>query len=151
MVGTFATALVGGSLPAQVAPHPGSLDSIAVVRTAERFQQALASGDSVSALGLLAESALILESGDLETRSDYRAHHLAADMEFASAVSATRHIERVTVVGNAAWIIATSTARGRFREREVNSLGAELMVLTRTAAGWRITAIHWSSRRAPGT
>jgi hypothetical protein len=28
----------------------------------------------------------------------------------------------------------------------VNSAGAELMVLTRMPDGWRISAVHWSSR-----
>ena len=31
--------------------------------------------------------------------------------------------------------------------RILESGGVELMVLTRTAGGWRISAIHWSSRR----
>jgi ketosteroid isomerase-like protein len=45
-----------------------------------------------------------------------------------------------------AWATSTSTARGEFRGRPVNSEGAELMVLTRTPEGWKISAIHWSSR-----
>ena len=49
--------------------------------------------------------------------------------------------------GVIAWVAATSTARGTFRDRTVASQGAELMVLSRTDAGWRIRAIHWSSRR----
>jgi hypothetical protein len=31
----------------------------------------------------------------------------------------------------------------------VNSIGAELMVLTRMMDGWKISAIHWSSRTRP--
>jgi hypothetical protein len=35
--------------------------------------------------------------------------------------------------------------------RAINSSGAELMVLVRTSSGWKISAIHWSSRaRRPG-
>jgi hypothetical protein len=37
-------------------------------------------------------------------------------------------------------------AQGEFRARAVNSVGAELAVLTRAGDGWRIRAIHWSSR-----
>ena len=145
-----ATASLGRALPAQSVLRSTSLDSTAVVRTVEQFQHALISGDSAGALALLADSALILESGDLETRSDYRAHHLAADVEFARAVASERHVERVTVVGDAAWMIATSHARGTFRGRDIDSLGAEIIVLRRLAAGWRIAAIHWSSHRASG-
>jgi hypothetical protein len=49
-----------------------------------------------------------------------------------------------------AWVVGTSTTRGEYRGRPVNSAGAELMVLTRTPHGWRIAAIHWSSRRRQG-
>lgn len=47
-------------------------DSIAAVRTAERFHAALVSGDSATALELLAPSAVIMESGSIETRQQYR-------------------------------------------------------------------------------
>ena len=40
----------------------------------------------------------------------------------------------------------TSRTTGTYRERAINSAGAELMVLSRTADGWNIRAIHWSSR-----
>jgi len=33
-------------------------------------------------------------------------------------------------------------------DREMNSLGAELMILTRDDDRWMIRAIHWSSRAA---
>ena len=83
----------------------------------------------------------------METVAEYRAHHLPADIEFARAVRETRTMLRVTVLGDVAWSSATSTAEGQFRGRAVNSAGTELMVLVRTAGGWRIAAIHWSSRR----
>jgi ketosteroid isomerase-like protein len=48
----------------------------------------------------------------------------------------------MTVRGNSAWAVSTSETKGEFRGRPVNSAGAELMVLTRTADGWRSSAIH---------
>jgi ketosteroid isomerase-like protein len=122
-------------------------DSAEVARTVERFHQALAQGDSAAALSLLAPDATILESGGSETVAEYRSHHLPADIEFARAVPGTRSPIRVTGRGDAAWAVSTSITSGAFRGRPVNSSGAELMVLTRTADGWRIAAIHWSSRR----
>ena len=72
--------------------------------------------------------------------------YLPADIAFARAVQGTRSPVRVTVRGDVAWATSTSTATGRFRGRDVNSTGAELMVLTRVAdGGWQIAAIHWSS------
>jgi ketosteroid isomerase-like protein len=122
-------------------------DSTDVARTVERFHDALARGDSAGALALLAPDATILESGGTESVADYRAHHLPADIEFARAVKSVRASARVTVRGDVAWVTATSSTQGTFQGRPVNSVGVELMVLTRAPDGWRIVAIHWSSRR----
>jgi ketosteroid isomerase-like protein len=133
---------------AQVVPAPGAgADSIAVVRTVERFHAALSLGDIATVAALLDSSAVVLESGEYETRSDYLHHHLPADIGFARAVPSTRQVRRVAQRGSAAWVVSTSRASGTFNGRPVNSDGAELMVLTRTTAGWRIAAIHWSSHR----
>jgi ketosteroid isomerase-like protein len=121
-------------------------DSVAVAQVVAGFHAALASGDSVGALSLLSENVLILESGGMETRSDYRAHHLPADIGYARAVPSDRTVEQITVRGDVAWVVATSRTQGTYRERTVNSAGAELMVLARESSGWRIRAIHWSSR-----
>lgn len=121
-------------------------DSAMVASVVSRYQQALESQDSTTALALLTVDAVILESGGVETREEYRSHHLAADIAFAAAVKTVRKRERVVVRGDAAWVASTSTAQGEFRGRAINSAGAELMVLTRTADGWKIAAIHWSSR-----
>jgi ketosteroid isomerase-like protein len=134
------TTTVGRAQPAV------STDSVEVARTVERFHAALVRGDSAAALALLAPGATILESGGVETVADYRAHHLPADIEFARAVPSVRGAARVTVRGDVAWATSTSETKGEFRGRAVNSAGAELMVLTRAADGWRISAIHWSSR-----
>jgi ketosteroid isomerase-like protein len=89
---------------------------------------------------------VILESGGLETREEYRSHHLPSDIGFAQAVEATQSPLRAKVRGDVAWVASTSVSKGQFRGRPVNSVGAELMVLTRGAGGWKIAAIHWSSR-----
>jgi ketosteroid isomerase-like protein len=52
----------------------------------------------------------------------------------------------VTVRGGVAWASSTSVARGRHRDRDVNSQTAELVVLQRHGDGWTISGIHWSSR-----
>jgi ketosteroid isomerase-like protein len=131
-----------------VAPGQGraSADSAAVIAVVARYHAALASGDSATALRLLALDAVILESGGMETVAEYRAHHLPADIAFAAGVPAQRTVRSVVVRGDAAWVASTSVSQGEFRGRAVNSAGAELMVLARTGDGWRITAIHWSSR-----
>ena len=121
-------------------------DSAEVAATVARFHQALETGDSAAVLALLAPDAVILESGGVEDVAEYRGHHLPADIEFARAVQSTRTPVQVRVQGDVAWASATSVAQGQFRGRAVNAAGAELIVLARTPDGWRITAIHWSSR-----
>jgi ketosteroid isomerase-like protein len=138
-------ALASASTPAE-AQRTALPDSAAVSSVITRYHQALESGDSATALTLLASDAVILESGGVETREEYRSHHLPADIAFASAVKSVRTPASIVVRGDVAWAAATSTVQGEFRGRAINSMGAELMVLTRTAEGWKITAIHWSSR-----
>ena len=138
------TAMILGSAAGAAAQ---SADSAAVAATVAGFHQALARGDRAAALALLADDIIILESGDTETRDEYRSHHLGADIAFAQAVASERGDVRVVVRGDAAWVTATSSTRGTFQNRPVDAVGAELMVLTRTASGWAIRAIHWSSHR----
>ena len=121
-------------------------DSAAVASVIERFRTAMTAGDSATIMGLLAADAVILESGGVETRAEYQSHHLSGDIAYAKAMKSTRGPIRVSVRGDVAWASSTSTTTGESRGRQVNSVGAELMVLTRTVAGWRISAIHWSSR-----
>jgi len=153
MFSTLTPAAVGlalvltGSPAPTAAPTPLTPDSTAIIAVVEGFQAALAAGDSVRALSYLAPDAVILESGDLETRAEYAAHHLGADMAFVQAVPSTRVTTEVFQDGNTAWVASVSTSKGTYRERPISSQGAELVVLSRTDAGWRIRAIHWSSRR----
>lgn len=121
-------------------------DSSDVADAVNRYHHALETGDSAAALALLTDDAVILESGGMETRAEYRSHHLPSDIAFARAVQSVRSPVNVTVRGDVAWASSTSVAEGEFRGRPVNSTGAELMVLVRTGQGWRIAAIHWSAR-----
>ncbi len=133
---------------AATAPAVATSDSAAVARVVAAFHAAIGRADSATALAALAADVSIMESGDIERLSDYRAHHLAADIAFARAVPSSNSPFEVKVAGDAAWVTSTSTTLGSFHGRAVNSTGAELMVLSRDAAGaWRIRAIHWSSHR----
>jgi ketosteroid isomerase-like protein len=123
-----------------------SADSAAVVGVIQQFHGALEAGDSATVLRLLHDRAIILETGAVETKHEYRSHHLPADIAFARAVPRESGPIRVEVRGDVAWATSTSIARGSYRDRDVNSQTAELMVLERTTDGWRIAAIHWSSR-----
>lgn len=131
------------------AQHEGHAegDSAAVAGVITKYHDALAAGDSAAALALLAEDAVILETGAIETRAEYRSHHLPGDINFAKAIRSQRGPVHVRVRGDVAWASGTSTTQGEMNGRAINSTGAELMVLVRTAQGWKISAIHWSSRQ----
>jgi ketosteroid isomerase-like protein len=154
LLGTVAAARAQGPAPERRAATTQAIDSAAVARVVHAFHEALEAADSAAALRLLADHATILESGGVETKEEYRSHHLPGDIAFARAVRREGGPVRVVVRGDVAWATSTSTVRGTYRDRPVNSQSVELMVLERTAEGWRIAAIHWSSRAlraaAPG-
>ncbi len=121
-------------------------DSADVAQVVMAFHAALANGDSAAVMALLATDAVIQESGGVELRAEYQQHHLPGDIRFARAVPGVRSAQRVVVIGDAAWSSSTSVTKGTYRDRVINSVGAELMILSRQGNSWRIRAIHWSSR-----
>lgn len=135
------------TVPAAAQARNAPADSAAVVAAAAKFHAALAAGDSAAALALLTDDVQIVESGGVEDRAHYREHHLPGDIRFAMSATSQRAIGQVTVRGDVAWLVSTSTTTGESGGRPVNSQGAELMVLVRTSQGWKIAAVHWSSRR----
>lgn len=143
----------GGAVGNEHAGHDMSAmtDSSDVAALINRFHRALQQGDSLAALALLADDATILESGTAETVAEYRAHHLPADIALAKAITGTRAPQRVTVRGDLAYSTSTSITTGVMANRAIDSAGAELIVAARTPQGWRIAAIHWSSRRRGGS
>lgn len=148
----FATAVVAitpaGPAAAEVPGPPPDRDpdSAAVAAAVDGFHTALEEGDTAAVGRLLAEDVVVQEGGVVEDRAEYFSHHLSADMAFAGAVRAERQIVALEVRGDVAWIASTSRRTGTFRDRELDLQGAELMVLVRSPDGWRISAIHWSSR-----
>jgi ketosteroid isomerase-like protein len=124
-------------------PAAGLEEIVAVV---EAFHDALAAGDSTTALALLADDVVILENGRTEDKEHYRSGHLAGDIRFAQAVERDRSEITVHIVGEVAWAHSTHATRGQMGDREIDAQGAELMILGRVGDGWIIRAIHWSSR-----
>lgn len=121
-------------------------DSAAVGAVVDRFHAAMTAGDATGLMQLIAPDAVMLEAGGVETRAQYESNHLPADIEFEKSVSTKRSPIRVVVVGDAAWATCTSEMTGTYQTRAVDSIGTELMVLSRASGGWRIRAVHWSGR-----
>ena len=140
-----ALVLAAGAAQAQdVAGDAARADARAV---AESFGRALAAGDSLAALALLHDDVTIYESGHAETRAQYRSGHLRSDIAFASAVPRTTTAADVFLSGDVALYTSEYTAKGRFRDRDIDSHGTESMLLVRTPDGWKIRHIHWSAGR----
>jgi ketosteroid isomerase-like protein len=121
--------------------------SAEIEATVERFHRALAQGDQTAALELLAADALILENGQAQTRGEYEREHLGEDIAFARTTTTERSQLKIEQEGDAAWVGATSKTTGTFNGRKIDTVGVELLVLTKSDSGWRIRAIHWSTRK----
>jgi ketosteroid isomerase-like protein len=142
----LAVVLIMGLMPAPVSAQTPSGAEAEAVKVLDAFHSGLKKGDTAGVMQLLAPDVLLLEAGGIETRAQYEKDHLPADIEFEKAVTTSFKPYRVTVVGDTAWVVSNTDYKGTFRDRAVDSVGVELMVLTRDASGWRIRAIHWSSR-----
>jgi hypothetical protein len=134
-------------LPAAPTAACRASDSTAAVRIASRFHEILSTGDTTGINALLASDLRVLEGGSVENRQEYLSHHLSADIEFTKAVKEKRTSFLYRCEGNLVWLISTSTSTGNFGGRDIDSTGAESMLLSWTRQGWKIRAIHWSSAK----
>ena len=131
----------------QAACAPAPPDEAGVTAALEAFYAAMKTGDTATAMRQIAPDAVFVESGKLETRAEYEANHLPADIEFEKQVTGKRAPWQVKFEDDAAWVIATTEYEGTFDGGPVNFVSAQLAVLTRAEGNWRIRSIHWSSRR----
>lgn len=129
---------------AQLAPA-----TVAAAIAVDNFHAALKRDDTTAAAALLADDALIFEGGGVErSKAEYAAHHLAADAAFASATTHKVTKRSGSTVGDFAWIATEGTTTGTYKDRAINSVSTETMVLRRTKGSWQIVHIHWSSGKA---
>ena len=112
----------------------------------DAFHAALERGDARAAAALLADDALIFESGGAErSKAEYAAHHLAADAEFARAVSSVVTRRAGQAGGGSAWIATEGRTTGTYKGKPLDLMTTETMVLRRTGGAWKIAHVHWSS------
>lgn len=153
------TAALMGSVSSAYPPKPQASAAPTTVAAAElapagvvdAFHAALRRGDTNAAATLLADDALIYEEGGAErTKAEYASHHLLADAEFSKAVASQMTRRGGSSDGNVAWVASEGRATGTFRGKAVDRVTTETMVLRRTARGWRIVHVHWSSAARGG-
>jgi ketosteroid isomerase-like protein len=124
-------------------------DQAAVRAVVARLHTAVTTGNAAAAMAVVAADAVFLEAGSVETRAQYEKDHLPADIEFEKSVPIKRGELRVVVSGDAAWSTCSYELKGTFQGRAIDSIGTEMMILSRTAGGWQIRAVSWSSRARP--
>ena len=93
----------------------------------------------------LTADVMVFEQGRLDrSRTDYAREHLGEDIGFAAT---TRHSvlrRSARIQGAVAWIMSVNRTRGKVRDRDIDLVTDETMVLVRVGNRWRIAHIHWS-------
>jgi ketosteroid isomerase-like protein len=141
LIGTVGVACAPTQSPAD--------DEAAVAAAAKAFQTAMDTGDAPTVMRYIADDALMMEGGTIETRMQYEENHLPADLEFAKGMMAKRMPVQQTVRGDVAWVRTSTEFRGTFEGKPLALLSLETMVMTREPEGWKIRALHWSGMRLP--
>jgi len=114
---------------------------------AEAFHKAMKSGNKDKVLAFFDPELSVFESGNAETSlEEYASHHLEADLEFNSSTKRKVTDQNVVVLGDTAWIMTSSTTKGKFRGTRIDISGVETMNLVRRPEGWRIVHIHMSHK-----
>jgi ketosteroid isomerase-like protein len=133
--------LLASVLAAQSTPEA------AVANAVTAFHVAVKSSNAKAAEALLASDAIFMESGGIETRSEYVSNHLPEDIKFEKEVTSAWKSVKLTVQGDVAWATSTEDITGSFEGRPVDLAVVELMVLSRQNGAWKIRGISWSSKR----
>ncbi len=131
---------LGAASPGLLADETGTPEAAAAA-----FRRALEGGSEAAVLALLAPELLVYESGDRDrSRAEYAAHHLRADLAFLAKARVRILEQAASAEGAFAWV----ATRSRIVSPPTDLIGTETLVLRRTAEGWRIAHVHWSSRPA---
>ena len=132
-----------------IAVMPLTAEDLDPQQAVEVFHAALSSGDRDATLACLSPEVVIFEGGGAETsRDEYASHHLGGDMKFVQSTSREIVDQASSSSGDLAWVITRSRTKGTYREKPIDVVGTETMVLRRAEGVWKIVHIHWSSRAA---
>ena len=148
---TVAYAPMAGAQTPEIGSTVAALSPAAseAAKVVDAFHTALARQDTAGAAALLSESALIFEGGYVErSKAEYASHHLGADAAYASAVPTTLVKRSGFADGDMGWVASETRTTGTYKDKPVDRLSTETMILRKEASGWRIVHIHWSSRAA---
>lgn len=158
LTGVLMSALVlaaAGPVLAHPGEHPAAAARPApqappeAARVVDAFHSALGRGDTATALAQLADDVLIFEAGGAErSKAEYASAHLAGDAAFAQAVPGKVVRRTGGLSGAFAWVASDGRTQGRYKDRDVDRVTTETILLRRDGRGWKIVHVHWSSRAA---
>ena len=113
---------------------------------ARAFSSALKKGDRDAALALLSTQARIHESGHTQTRSEYAAEHLAADIAFLANAQVKPISFGSMSVGDGALVGSESEIRATSPKGKPVALRShELLSVKREGGTWKIVDVRWES------
>lgn len=113
----------------------------------DRFSSALSAGDLDRVGAELDPAVLILESGGAErTRDEYLGGHAKHDAEFLKTAHITLKRRTAQASGDLVWVGSESEIHASKDDKMMMISSTETAVLRKTAQGWKIVHIHWSSR-----
>jgi ketosteroid isomerase-like protein len=119
------------------------LDSDAA-KTVAAFHKALKEGDEKAARATLADDVLIYEGGVERSADEYANHHMLADMKYVAQINSTLLEQQVTVLGDLAYSVTRTQTKGQYKNKSVDYVGFETIVLKKIDNVWLIAHIHWS-------
>lgn len=147
MTATVAVAHPTG--PAKPAASSQPTYDPAAAEVVDAFHAALERGDTTAAAGFLSDALVVFEEGEAErSKAEYAGHHLPADAVFAKAVGSHMTRRSGGSGGDLAWVASEGRTQGRYKDRDIDRITTETMVLRRVSGAWKIVHIHWSSKAA---
>ena len=69
-------------------------------------------------------------------------------MEFLRTVTPKLQRQSGDTVGDLAWVASESRITGTAKDRPIDLLSTETLVMRRRSDGWKVVHVHWSSRPA---
>lgn len=143
--------VMAASSPLQAAPAGNQAMAIQsgldgeAAHTAIAFQKALRDGNAETVRRLLADDVQIYEGKGVERSADeYAHHHMPGDMAFLKAMTFVPLEHRVEELGDMAYSLSRTQINGRYKDKDIDLISVETLVLARTGNGWKIVHIHWS-------
>lgn len=112
----------------------------------QAFQDALQVGNRKLVLQWLDPAVRIEEGGHTETsRSEYASGHLQSDIDFLKSARVYPQSRNSRVTGDSATVNTQTRIVAQADGKPVDVLSHEVATLRKTAEGWRIVRVQWSS------